>query len=168
MDLPDKHPAGGETASATADGRSVLPAEKPFNARENLESAPVIGRIEPTHDLEEGNMGGQGLRRFFLGAPSRTDGLSFVFSGMRRTKTGDSTQDGQRSRESCASKSQEPASSPDAQGLGKMTKRTLSSIGAIAGVGVLSLALHSCGQKPPTDETAEVASAATQAMRVTQ
>jgi len=48
-----------------------------------------------------------------------------------------------------------------------MTKRTLSSIGAIAGVGLLSLALHSCGQKPPAEETAEVASAATQAMRVT-
>lgn len=48
-----------------------------------------------------------------------------------------------------------------------MTKRTPSSIAAITGVGLAMVALLSCSQKPPTD-TAEVASAATQAMRVTR
>jgi HlyD family secretion protein len=49
-----------------------------------------------------------------------------------------------------------------------MTMRRLTSILAIAGVGLASLALHSCDGKPPADETAKPASQATQAMRVTR
>lgn len=48
-----------------------------------------------------------------------------------------------------------------------MTSRRLTSIAAIAGVGLASLALHSCGP-PPVEETAKPASQATQAMRVTR
>jgi HlyD family secretion protein len=50
-----------------------------------------------------------------------------------------------------------------------MIKRNLSSVAAIAGVGVLSLALHSCGQKPAPAETVEGKKAhagEVQAMRV--
>jgi HlyD family secretion protein len=49
-----------------------------------------------------------------------------------------------------------------------MTTRRLSSIVAIAGVGLASLALHSCDAKAPAEETAKAASAAAQAMRVTR
>lgn len=49
-----------------------------------------------------------------------------------------------------------------------MTTRKLSSFVAVAGVGLASLALHSCDMGAPTDETAKAASAAAQAMRVTR
>lgn len=54
-----------------------------------------------------------------------------------------------------------------------MIKRNLTSIAAVAGVGVLSLALHSCGQKPApaaelTGGNAAPAAGSAQAMRVTR
>ncbi|MDP3736581.1 MAG: efflux RND transporter periplasmic adaptor subunit [Hyphomonadaceae bacterium] len=50
-----------------------------------------------------------------------------------------------------------------------MIKRNLPSIGAIVGVGVLSLALHSCGQKPAPAETIAAENPSDiQAMRVTR
>jgi HlyD family secretion protein len=49
-----------------------------------------------------------------------------------------------------------------------MTTRRLSSIVAIAGVGLASLALHSCDGAAPPEETAKAASASAQAMRVTR
>jgi HlyD family secretion protein len=49
-----------------------------------------------------------------------------------------------------------------------MTARKLSSFVAVAGLGLASLALHSCDVVAPTDDTAKTASAAAQAMRVTR
>lgn len=64
-------------------------------------------------------------------------------------------------------------SSPDAQGRTKMiTRKTLTSAAAVAGAGVMMLALHSCGQKPaPAEEIPaqqQAANGAVQAMRVTR
>ena len=111
MDLPDKHPAGGEAASATAGGSLCLPSKKLRAAREKPGAAPVGARTASTHEVTKDI----GLRRFFLGASGRTGTRPFVLGGMRAD---DSTDDGQRSRGNLRSKNK-ITGLPDAQGLGK-------------------------------------------------
>jgi HlyD family secretion protein len=162
MDLPHDTPAGSENASACESGDSVFAGEKP-------DVTPVGGDSEPSHSSggDEG-AGRRGLRRFFLTAPGSKTGFPFVLGGIGRAGRIDSTEGLYRRRETGAEK-QKLISSPDAQGHKHMTTRRLSSIVAVAGVGLASLALHSCdGGKPSEGETVKAASAATQAMRVTR
>jgi HlyD family secretion protein len=166
MDLPKMHPAGSEFASAFAGDGDGAPPENLAVTGENVAAAPAIRAGEPTH----ANFRGQPNKK--SGSPGRKRTWPFVLwtkrPAMDPVRDGDSTEDGLGRRETRVH-----SSSPDAQGQKIMIKRNLTSIGAIAGVGVLSLALHSCGQKPAPAETAEGAAKApetgdVQAMRVTR
>jgi len=166
MDLPTTPPAGSDPARAFA-GDGAAASGAAATAGENPALASVDADIEATHTLQEDRS------RKSWSSRGSIAGASFVFSlkGWGRTKgtTGnDSTRNDLGRRETLVQ-----TSSPDAQGRIKMLKRNLTSIGAIAGVGVLSLALHSCGQKPaPAEETAGKAKTAeagdVQATRVTR
>lgn len=161
MDLPKDTPAGGTTASAfAADGEAASCAnsiKNPVENHENMASTPVIVAAEATSGANGG--GAENISR----TPGRTTGSSFVLGAEPRAGDGDSTQKDYGRTETGA------LPSSDAQGRTKMIKRNLPSIGAIVGVGVLSLALHSCGQKPaPAETIAAESSSDIQAMRVTR
>jgi HlyD family secretion protein len=162
MDLPKMHPAGSEIASAYAGDGDGAPPENLAVTGEKVAAAPAVRAGETTH----AGAGGQTNKKF--GSPSRKRVRQFVLWMKRPARDIDSTEDGLGRRETRVH-----SSSPDAQGQKTMIKRNLTSIGAIAGVGVLSLALHSCGQKPaPAEEAAGAAKAPEagqiQAMRVTR
>src|SRR5262247_2929352 len=118
MDLPNKHPAGSEAVPAFAGEGAALSVEKPCSVTENIISAPVGAGTEPTHVSLGGEdvMGGEALRRFFLDAPGRKDGVPFVLGGKRRAVHSDSTEEDHRRRETGAQETYRTASSPDAQG----------------------------------------------------
>lgn len=151
MDLPDKTPAGGEAVSAKAE-------KAPFG-RESR-AGDLVAATCDTPDAGEGGL------RTKSGRPGRNGTSSNVI------KTWEEVQPPQATY-----KSQPGTASPDAQGQKKMiTRKNLTSAAAIAGAGVMMLALHSCGQKPaPAEEipAKPVAAAssepgAAQSMRVTR
>lgn len=150
MDLPDKTPAGGEAVSAKAE-------KAPFG-RESRAS-DLVAATRDTPDAGEGGL------RTKSGQPGRKGPFSNVIG------TGEEVQP-----TTATYKSQPGTASPDAQGQKKMiTRKNLTSAAAIAGAGVMMLALHSCGQKPaPAEEIpAKPAAASTepgdsQSMRVSR
>lgn len=166
MDLPNDTPAGSDPARAFAGDDAALSGTA-ATAREIPVSAPVGVDREATHTHPEGGSRKSSNRR------GRIAGSSFVFSLKDWGRTSGTADDDSTRNDLGRRETGVQTSSPDAQGLKIMTKRNLTSIGAIAGVGVLSLALHSCGQKPaPAEETAAKAKAPAagdvQAMRVTR
>ncbi len=161
MDLPNDTPAGGETARVAGSDSDALSAKNPADTGEKGTGAPFRAASAPTHVSGRDSAG----RRNILEGAGRILALPRVLWTTTRNSDHDSNQD-------FGSGNSRAASSPDAQGRTKMIKRNLPQIGAVASVAMLSLALHSCGQKPAPAENAETkakaTSSAVQAMRVTR
>ncbi len=159
MDLPNDTPAGSEALPEFAGKGGVASDAEPAKAREFVAAASVAAGAQSTH------VGLRGRLQKIIGDPRRIWASPFVLWTKGAGGT-DSTPADQKRRKTGAHTSPD-----DAQGQSRMIKRNLPPIVATVGVAALSLALHSCGQKPaPAAETpaADKATADRQAMRVTR